>query len=640
MTARLSSYLYGLFFLILCFATYSGVKAQTKIDSLAYHVDSLFENHSYSAAIPLFLQAIELATDSAHIRRTLADLGYAHSHIKESEKSVAYYLQAAEIAMAMKDSLRSANFIRSAGLNYQRLDLYSISLDKYQEALQRVKGNPALGSMEAQVYNSLGLLYEHLDNPTKGLAVLKEAERIWKNLRDTTNLAKIWTNIAICSDDLAAYDSALYYNRQAFELKKNKNRPSELVTMLNNIGVNLLNLSREDEAYPYLLESFTMHKSINDEEGVAISYKNLADYSLRKNRFRQSEAYLDSVLTIFRSLKSTDYLVDALELQIKLWETTGQFTKGFATYKVWDSLKIELYLEEKFKLQESGNRYLLREKAFENAQIAQRADLLEIKNTQIRYTSILLGITGLLAIAFSVVTSRNLRIQKRQAAYIQHQNTVIKGYQDELRHRTSNNLSRTNSIVNSVARIIADLEVKERLLNASRILATAAAMERHLIGVENEQEVLLGEFVESVIAYQLQAIELEDRNVKIDFSSDEELFLPVDQVIPIAIILNEWITNSLKYAFDPEEKGEITIRIHKEKDSVIIQYRDNGKGIATSSHAGMGSRLNELFLGELKGSLTTASEGGLRHHLSFPLKKSRKKTFSTITMQPYEDSNR
>ena len=129
---------------------------------------------------------------------------------------------------------------------------------------------------------------------------------------------------------------------------------------------------------------------LNDKEGLAISYKNLADHALRKNRYIQSEAYLDSALSILRSIGSKDYLIEALELQIKLWETTGQFANGLATYKVWDSLKTEMFLEEKFKVQEIGNMYLLREKEFENEQVAQRASLLEAKNTQIKNTSILL----------------------------------------------------------------------------------------------------------------------------------------------------------------------------------------------------------------------------------------------------------
>lgn len=390
----------------------------------------------------------------------------------------------------------------------------------------------------------------------------------------------------------------------------------------------LFDVRTYDEAFPYLEESYQLHRTLNDREGLAISYKNLADYAIRKNRFIQSEAYLDSALSILRSISSKDYLIEALELQIKLWETTGQYAKVLATYKEWDSLKTEMFLEEKFNVQEIGNMYLLREKESENEQVSQRANLLEVKNIQIRNTSILIGIIGLLAIAFAVASRRNLRVQKRQSEYIRNQNKIIKGQQDELRHRTSNSLARTNGIVNLIARKITDEEVREKLLNASRILVTAAALERHLIGVENEKEVRLGEFIESVIEHQRQAVQLETRKIQIDLTCENEIYLPVDQVIHTAIILNEWITNSLKYGFVDHAQGRINVKIQQEKSSISIDYRDDGSGLSPSFHAGTGSRLNKLFLRELKGIVATTSDDGIRHFLQFPLKASKKHLFN------------
>lgn len=628
MTNQLNLYLFGFFPIVLVLSVSLCAMGQSRMDSLASQIDAHFDNNSFEQAIPLLLQSLDIAKDSADLRRVFADLGYAHHLANEFEKSLTYYLQAVEIAQYMGDSLRSARFIRSVGLNHQRMGLYALALDKYQDALQWVKGVEKYAGMEAEIYNSMGLLYQQLNNPETGLLVMKDAQSIWMMLGDTTNLGKIWTNMAICFDDMKAYDSALHYNIRALDLKKHSGNPSEIVSTLNNISVNLLNQGKVDEAFPYLEESYQLHLLLNDKEGLAISYKNLADHALRKNRYIQSEAYLDSALTILRSIGSKDYLIEALELQLKLWETTGQYAKGLATYKMWDSLKTEMFLEEKFKVQEIGNMYLLREKELENEQVAQRANLLEVKNIQIRNTSILIGIIGLLAIAFAVASSRNLRVEKRQSEYISHQNTIIKGQQDELRHRTSNSLARTNGIVNLIARKITDEEVREKLLNASRILVTAAALERHLIGVENEKEVRLGEFIESVIEHQRQAVQLETRKIQIDLTCENEIYLPVDQVIHTAIILNEWITNSLKYGFTDYAQGRINVKIQQEKSSISIDYRDDGSGLSPSSNAGTGSRLNELFLRELKGILTTTSDDGISHLLRFPIKASKKHLFN------------
>ncbi|WP_158856828.1 tetratricopeptide repeat-containing sensor histidine kinase [Lunatibacter salilacus] len=620
MTDRLTYCIYGLFFIVVGLTAKSKGFGQSSVDRLASEIEELFDNNAFEAAVPLLLQSLQMAKDSSDRRRILADLGYAHNQASQFEQSLTYYSYAADIALQMRDTLRSARFIRSVGYNYQHLGLHALALDKYYDALQLVKGKLKYASIEAEIYNSMGLHYQQLNNLDQGLRVLKEAQTIWVALGDSTSLGKILTNIAVCYDNLKLYDSALYYNNIALNIKKNKNEPVQLVSTLNNIAVNLINLGREEEALPYLEESYQLHQLLNDKEGLAISFKNLADYALRKKRYIQSEAYLDSAFHILRGINSKDYLVEALELRIKLYEQTAQFEKGLSTYKEFDNLKTELYLKEKFKVQELGNMYLLREKEFENEQVVTRANLLEVQSTQFKNTSILLGIIGLLALAFAIATSRNLRVQKRQSEYIRHQNTIIKGQQDELRHRTSNSLARTNGILNSIARKITDEEVRAKLLHASRILVTAASLERHLIGVENEKEVQLEEFIESLIDHQRQALQLEMRHIQIEFSCDPLLFLPVDQVISTAIILNEWITNSLKYGFESQDQGLISIRIYQETASLILDYMDNGKGISEKSHAGTGTRLNELFLRELKGSITTSSEGGTRHQLQFPMK--------------------
>lgn len=100
------------------------------------------------------------------------------------------------------------------------MGLYALALVQYQDALQWVKCVEKYAGMEAEIYNSMGLLYQQLNNPETGLSVMKDAENIWKMLGDNSSLARIWTNIAICFDDMKAYNSALHYNLIALDLKK------------------------------------------------------------------------------------------------------------------------------------------------------------------------------------------------------------------------------------------------------------------------------------------------------------------------------------------------------------------------------------------------------------------------------------
>ncbi|MCC5939126.1 MAG: tetratricopeptide repeat protein [Lunatimonas sp.] len=596
-----------------------GAQAQANVDSLVSKINRFFERGAYREALPILEEALRLTSDSSKRRKILADLGYAHYHVGHFDQSIGYYTQAAEIAMQSRDTLRTARYIRSKGLNFQRLGLYAIALDSYKEALLLVKGKSGYMALEADIYNSMGLLYQQLNDLSDGMEMLRKAEVIYKSQNDSTGLAKIWTNVAICWDDLAHYDSALYYNRLALDIKRRHNDPMELASTINNIAVNLLNLGQVDEAYPYLLESYRLHLKINDPEGIAIGQKNLADYALRKGLLSQSDAYLDSAIVLLETLRSQDYLIEALELQIRLRERMGDFERALNTYKRYDSLKAALFLEEKFNVQEIGNLYLLREKEFENEQVQTRATLLEIKNSQFKLTILLLGTIGIMTMTFGLITKRNLRVQKIQSEHIRRQNEVIRAQQDDLRHRTSNSLSRSQGIINTIARKIDDPDVKMNLRRATQILLTASEMERHLIGLDDEKTVDMGLFIEGMIGHQRKALQLEHRNVQIAFQHDPHIELPVNQVINTSIILNEWITNSIKYAFVNRQDGNIYIQITERNNVITLNYRDDGTGYSPLDAKGTGSKLNELFMKELNATYTTSHEDGTQHLLHFSI---------------------
>ncbi|WP_155907533.1 tetratricopeptide repeat-containing sensor histidine kinase [Lunatimonas lonarensis] len=598
-----------------------GQHAQS-LDSLTARVNRYFDQNEYSEAISVLEEALPNARDSSELRKILADLGYAHFHSGQFDQSITFYTQAAEVAIQTGDTLRAARFIRSKGLSFQRLGLYSIALENYLQATQLVRNNGNSLGFKAEIHNSLGLLYQQLNDPKAGLSELKKAEEINITLGDTLNLARVWTNMAICYDDLLSYDSALHFNQLALTLKKIENDPKELASTFNNIAVNLLNLKRVDESEPYLIDSYRLHRQINDPEGIAVSLKNKADFALRKGDLNLSSAYLDSALILLESIKSQDYLIEALELQIRLFERIRNYERALSAYKRYDSLKASLFLEEKFNVQEIGNLYLLREKEFENEQVKTRASLLEIKNAQFEKTILLLGIIVLLTVTFGISTSRNLRTQKSLSNHIQKQNEIIKAQKNDLRHRLSNSLSRSQGIINSIARKIDDPEIKDRLQCAAQVLFTTSAFERHLIGIEDEKEVALGDFLESLIELQQQAIQLENRNILINFHCDSKIYLPVNQVISTSIIINEWITNSLKYAFPEKTTGQITVKIGMTSKGIKLEYMDNGKGRQATSPVGTGSQLNDLFIRDLRASHSMKSDHGIQHQLSFPIRKS------------------
>lgn len=628
-----TGFLRGPLLVLLCVIIVGPLQAlvQGQADTLRRQINMYFDSLHYEETLPLLADLIVLsqnADDSTQLHQTYADIGYAHYHLGDFEKSYLHYRMAADIAKS-RDSLNTAGYLRNIGLNYQRMGLHALALAQFQTALEFAKDKGS-DRLIGDTYNSMGVLHQQSAEPRKALDVLQEALKIWISSGDSNRMARVYTNLAICFEDLGMPDSAIAYNERALAIKRRENDHT-IASTLNNIGVNYLTINREDEALPYLNESFQIHKTINEPEGLAISYNNYGDYWTRKGDYSKAQQYLDSAEAILEVVISKELKIDNLAFRIKLKERTGQFKEGLAIYKTWDSLKTELYLEEKFKVQEVANLFLLREKEFEKEQLAQQATMLSFTNDNIRKTNILLLLLGGSLAVFSLISYRDAQTQKKQKRKIEQQkkeieqkNETIKNYQVELKHRMANNLGRLQSIIKETSRNISDPEVKSELARTGKILLMSSSLERYLSGVENEKEVPLIGFLDGLIDYQRQILASEGRNIKINLEHNGEVTPAVEQVINLSLILLEWVNNGVKYAFSGISNPRIDLTVLSNNGELTITYKDNGVGYSAGHKPGTGTMLNERFAKDLGAVLVTENDNGTRHTISIHYKNQKK----------------
>jgi two-component sensor histidine kinase len=98
--------------------------------------------------------------------------------------------------------------------------------------------------------------------------------------------------------------------------------------------------------------------------------------------------------------------------------------------------------------------------------------------------------------------------------------------------------------------------------------------------------------------------------VKIEYDIDD-LQLDVATVIPIGLVLNELISNALKYAFPEDRKGLLKVSLLNKKNSLLLSVSDNGIGISSEAErAGFGTKLIQSFTRKLEGELHISSENG------------------------------
>ena len=169
----------------------------------------------------------------------------------------------------------------------------------------------------------------------------------------------------------------------------------------------------------------------------------------------------------------------------------------------------------------------------------------------------------------------------------------------ELAHRTKNNLAMISAMMRLQARR-ADVSAADALGDMASRIQVMAQVYDHLT-IRTEQKVVDAKQYLTELCQHLSASISGASPVAITARADE-LYIHSEQAVPIAIILNELVTNSLKYAFPDERPGHIHVELHVDGE-VVLTVSDNGIGIRTQPPEGVGSRVVSLLSQQLGGTI-------------------------------------
>jgi len=104
----------------------------------------------------------------------------------------------------------------------------------------------------------------------------------------------------------------------------------------------------------------------------------------------------------------------------------------------------------------------------------------------------------------------------------------------------------------------------------------------------------------------------------------DPLELDVDRAVPIGLIVNELITNSLKYAFPDGREGKILISLKKDQDHLYLKVADDGAGMKKNNPTlgtGFGTQLVALLTKQLDGKMTLSTQKGTELYFEFKTNK-------------------
>lgn len=189
----------------------------------------------------------------------------------------------------------------------------------------------------------------------------------------------------------------------------------------------------------------------------------------------------------------------------------------------------------------------------------------------------------------------------------------------ELHHRVKNNLQIISSVLKLQKHYLTDEATKIVMDNLVNRVNSMAIIHENLYYVNEHGYVDFKEYVENLCRHLNITIEGNNIQIKTDI---EPIKLSIDIAIPCGLIINELITNSIKYAFD-DQKGSIFVHLYTVQDQINLLIEDDGKGLPfddINKSEGLGLSLVDSLIDQIDGELTLNNAKGSRFLIKFTTK--------------------
>ena len=189
----------------------------------------------------------------------------------------------------------------------------------------------------------------------------------------------------------------------------------------------------------------------------------------------------------------------------------------------------------------------------------------------------------------------------------------------EIHHRVKNNLMIISSLLNLQSIQINDTEVLKMIKDSQSRARSMAVLHEKLYSSSDLKRINFGEYIESITEYLFNTY---STNNHVSLRMDVEyLMLDINTCLPLGLIVNELVSNSLKYAFPKGMNGCVTVRFHRSPENYILEVEDDGVGLPENMDIeqadSMGMKLVSNFTKQLNGEMELIMKNGTCFRIRF-----------------------
>lgn len=527
------------------------------------------------------------------------------------------------------------------------------------------------------VYDLIGSVYGHLgayEEAVKfGLLAVETAER----LKDPTmQLCTIYVRLALTYFQQGDYNLCNYYHQKALSVAINHKDNSSIAYIVANLSYataffekidypaaienaltslkkynimdesstvmlySILVLSYDKTGKPQLAEAYLkklLALNIGDTTGDNTSQSVLTaaiKHYLAAKQYGLAEKYLSSFMRHAKQNNKTREISLGNFWSFQLDSARGNYVSAIGHYQNFKKSQDSLYSLQKQKQIATLNvKFDMERKEQELKARAQNINLLTKKSALqselLQKAQMNRNITAaflVLSVLFLVLLFNRYKTKQRTNLATAENNRALQKMVSErewlvreLHHRVKNNLQTIMSLLESQSAYLRD-DALEAIKESQHRVQAMSLIHQKLYLTDNLATIDMSNYIWDLTDYLLESFPLRACRLSLEL---DPMTLDVGQAIPIGLILNEAITNALKYAFPNGQEGVITVILKRDQDSpkIVLSIMDDGVGMPEEFMSGkpgsMGLKLIRGLAGELGGKVHLSNENGTQIKVEF-----------------------
>lgn len=476
----------------------------------------------------------------------------------------------------------------------------------------------------AQVYKDMSGSNLTLKYLEKGIDYSQLAYRLYHSTPDTAGMVDALNSQGIIYRDIGKmqgrehyYDTAYQAYIQALQLIRRSGKGTQFTGKLyNNVSQVYLEYKKDyTKALDYLFQAVAFNKSHHNFSSLSFNYGNISNTYVKLNNHTQALLYARKMEETALQLHWPERLVNAYRQLHTSFQASGQYDSALHYYVLADQLDDSLNNLAK------TNEVVDLQTKYETAKKESQIQTLKIEglDKNRRITVLVIGVIVFAALAVCMIwLYRRVKKQRQQIAL---QSKNLETMMKELHHRVKNNLQIVSSLLSLQTYKVQDAGAVSVLRESQQRVQAMSFIHQRLYKKDELTSVNMKEYFTDLAESLLASYGFDRDHFDLQIRIDREM-MDIDKALPIGLIINEMITNSLKYAYRDIQHPSLLISLTEDTSHMIFLIKDNGIGINEEAWKQKSNSFGKQLIGalckQMRAKQTLMIDGGTAFTITIP----------------------